>query len=139
MVLIFPYWRAHNIEDWESLLVKGDTGREPNACTQALINMLYMAGVTGISEANINEVWLRITLVQGVAGCFVNAADGSPIFLTMNDVKRHIGVEVEGEDRTFEEFGRALRKLAQLSREESLPTLIANGGKSGLARIGLGS
>ena len=139
MVFIVPYWQAHNVKDWDSLLVNGDTGREPNACTQALINMLYMAGVTEISEENFYEVWMRITLVQGVAGSFVKAADGSPVFLTLNDVKRHIGVEVEGEDRTFQEFGGALRKLAKRTQEESLPTMIVNGGKSGLERIGLES
>lgn len=137
MVFVIPKWRAPTIRDWESLLVNGGTGREPNACTQALLNVLYMVGVTEITEENFRDVWLRITLLQAVAGGFVDAPDGSPVFLTLNDVKRHIGVEVEGDAKTFAEFCTTLKSSSQGAEEESLPTVIANGGKSGLACIGV--
>jgi hypothetical protein len=109
MTFVIPRWQAHNVSDWESLLVKNSDGKvELNPATVAILNYLAVIGISEITPENAVEIWCRITLLECVYGPIIEKRggcdNGRPLFTTKDDVIRHIGIEVEGYDKSLAEF-----------------------------------
>jgi hypothetical protein len=137
MAFVIPRWRAHNVADWESLLVKNSNGKsELNQATVAILNYLPVIGITEITSDNAVETWCRITLLEAVHGAFVErrggAEDGSPLFTTKDDVIRHIGIEAEGDEKSFAAFYESVCRHIPSNKIDSSRTAAysANGGQT---------
>jgi hypothetical protein len=135
MAFVIPKWRAHNVADWESLLVKVNDGRRDlNPVTEAILNNMPVIGITEITAGNAVEAWLRISLMESVYGALITkrggADDGQPLFTTKDDVIRHVGIETEGAEKTFAEFYEQTfrRFLTNPVNTSRTAAYLANGG-----------
>jgi hypothetical protein len=137
--LIIPKWTAHDVRDWEELLVDlPDGGRDVNAATAAVINYMPVIGITTLTEENAHEAWCRVALFQALQGSIVEDTEtGQPLFLTRSDVFRHAGMRTEGDEKTFSEFCGVLDGYGKQEDIVGLPSDVANGGKSLLEYLGI--
>ena len=139
MSVTFPKWVARDVHDWKALLIERPDGSvDINPATEAVINYMGAIGVTVLTNDTARDAWCRIAVHQALHGSFVtDSKTGQPLFLTREDVLRHIGLETEGEERTFAEFCSEIHRRAQREDSNELPSRIANGGKSMLQYLGL--
>jgi len=137
MVIIIPKWRAHNVNDWDSLWVTATDGSaQLNQATSALINYLPAVGITELTSENADDAWRRIAIHQALFGSFISCGDKC-LFLTRADVWRHVGIETEGEARSFAQFCASIELRAPEADETLLPFGSANGGRSLLSACGV--
>lgn len=138
MPIVLPKWRAHNVADWNDLLVdNGDGQVDLNEATAILLNYMPIIGITVLTRENAGDAWCRIAIYQALFGSFVHdPKTGQPYFLTQSDVFRHIGVETEGSEQSFADFCSGVHKRAQQQDASNLPSFIANGRRSLLQVIG---
>lgn len=136
---VFPKWRAHDVADWNELLVDNGNGRvDLNEATAALLNYMPIIGITALTQENAGDAWCRIAIHQALFGSIVhNPKTGQPYFLTKSDVFRHIGVETEGSEQSFTDFCSSLHRRAQQQNEGNLPSFVANGRRSLLQLLGV--
>ena len=166
MPLVIPRWTAHSVRDWEELLVntadevidkvatariqieeatparvslgRSNGGTQLNEATAALLNYMLVIGITGIRVENVDDVWRRIAIHQALFGNYLIDVNKMPLFLTKSDVERHIGIETEVEQRTFEEFVRGVQARPLEKDEAQLPSFVANGNRTLLHACGIG-
>src|SRR5687768_17470105 len=140
MTLVIPKWAAHAVRDWGELLVTTADGKhELNEATAALINYLPLVGITELTVDNVNDAWRRIALFQAVLGTVVSdRANKQPVFITRSDVERHIGIQTDGKQLTFEEFCQDIKSRGLEMDEAKLPSFIANGKRTLLQAAGIG-
>ena len=126
----FPKWSAQSVKEWDSILIAKPTGEPPvNPVSAAIINYTMVVGLSEITAENAGEVFMRIALLEAVRGTVLTLED-RPLFITYEDVQRHIGLRTEAPEKTLAEFWQDL----QIG---SIPIgtghLEANGGLSALA------
>lgn len=101
-----PKWTAHAVNDFEQLYVHDESGqRVLNIATCALINYMPIVGITNITDDSKLDLWIRIASFQSINGSFYGLEKSkTPLFLTQKDINRHIGLQTEGTNLTFQEF-----------------------------------
>lgn len=139
MSLVIPKWTACDVADWTGLLVSNDDGQLViNLATAAILNYMPVIGITKLTSENVEDAWCRIAIHQALLGSYVEDMEtGQPLFLTKSDLLRHVGVEAEGEDKSFAEFCISFHRQTQQQDEKNLPSFIANGRRSLLTALGL--
>ena len=139
MPFVIPKYSLAEVADWEALMVEGNgCGRQLNEATAALINYLPVIGIAQLSASNLDDAWLRIAAHQAQLGSFVvDPATGRSLYLTREDVARHIGLRAEGHDQTIEAFWSYLCRRGDEAKGNNLPFHVANGGESLLALSGV--
>lgn len=132
MAFVMPKWRAHNVEAWEDLIVRTDSGDEDlNNATAAILNYMPVIGITRLTEENIEDVWRRIAIHEALFGSFIfNTFNKQPLFLVRSDIARHIGIETEGKQLTFEAFCSMIHHHKLEPDETRLPSYVANGNRT---------
>jgi len=135
MAFVFPKWRAHNVADWEDLLVStGDGRKELNPITILLLNVMPSIGIIELTEENAFDFWTRMTLIENLHGGFFQAPGehGQRYFITKDDIIRHIGLETEGSKKTHAEFYDEIRRRVTFGQIDSTRTaaFLANGRRS---------
>jgi hypothetical protein len=137
---VIPKWRAHQVDDWQNLLITDEDG-ETNISvpTAFLINLCCISGISEITEENLDLTWCRIALLQIVFSSEeLIQSDEGIIFLTKSDVYRHIGLEMEATPHTDEEFFNKVMGISkQVKRLALSPMWILNGRRSALEAAGL--
>ena len=107
-ILIGPRWQAHKVDNFEQLVKLDADGRKIlNFASCALINTMAMVGVTEITEETKRDLWVRIAIFHSMQGGFIYLDQGdtkSPVFLTQQDIYRHVGLITEGTNYSFTEF-----------------------------------
>ena len=136
---VIPKWKAHAVRDWQDLLVTcRDRGTEINVATSTLLNYLPIIGITTLTEENASDAWCRIAISQALFGSLcTDTTTGLPMYLTKSDVLRHVGIETEGDLKSFQEFCGSIHYKVQNEDDSLSPFFIANGGKSFLKLLGL--
>jgi hypothetical protein len=105
----FPKWSAHNVKEWASILVATPTGEpQVNPVSAAIINYTMVVGLSEITAENADEVFMRFALLEAVRGA-VLTLDDRPLFITYEDVQRHVGLRTEAPEKTLAEFWRDLQ------------------------------
>lgn len=128
MFFVLPKWQAYNVEDWQSLIVETEDGRKGlNDATATLLNYMAIIGIDELTNENLEDAWHRIAIHQAIFGGFSYDNEAKPMFLTRTDVERHIGIEVEGNYITFQEFCSKIKSLKLDTPLSELPSYIANG------------
>ncbi|MEI6336438.1 MAG: hypothetical protein WCS87_17920 [Methylococcaceae bacterium] len=129
---VSPRWEAFNVKDWQLLLVGTADGRkEVNCATASLLNYLSIIGIIKLTSENLEDAWRRIAIHQAIFGSFAkNNHTKKPLFLTRTDIERHIGIEVEGDNISFQEFCSKINSLKLETSLSELPSYIANGNAS---------
>lgn len=106
--MTIPKWTAYKVKNFEQLYVRDESGRSVlNLATCALINYMPIVGITNITDVSKLDLWIRIATFQSINGSFYyfdKSKSKIPIFLTQDDINRHIGLETEGTNLTFQEF-----------------------------------
>ena len=108
--MTIPKWSLRRVNDFDQLYVRDETGRDVlNLATCALINYMPIVGVTNITEESKLDLWIRIATFQSINGSFYIKLDDIskseiPLFLTQEDINRHLGLETEGANLTFHDF-----------------------------------
>lgn len=121
----FPRWQMHDVRDWEQLYVAGENGTETlNLVTATLINYTLVIGVSEITDDNIDEVSCRIALLEAVHGPSLRSGTKN-IFMTRDDVARHVGLRTEATNTTPDKFWTQMR--ARNREERSMGHREANG------------
>lgn len=130
--IVIPKWTAHNVADWNELLVDAGDGRfDLNEATAALLNCMPAIGITALTQETACDAWCRIAIHQALFGSFVqDRRTGQSFFLTKSGVFRHIGVETEGKQQSFNEFCKSLLGRAQVQEESESLFFVANGKRS---------
>ena len=129
MFFVLPKWQAYNVEDWQSLIVETADGHKGiNLATATLLNYMAIIGIDELTNKNLEDAWQRIAIHQAIFGSVTyDELTTKPMFLTRTDVERHIGVEVEGNNITFQEFCSKIKSLKLDIPLSGLPSYIANG------------
>jgi hypothetical protein len=133
---VIPKWTAHDVADWEELLVRSSNGKlDLGPATVAVLNYMPFIGVPTLTKENAVDAWLRITLFESVHGpLWRNVGEvgyeGRPYFVTKGDVIRHIGLETEGSWMTFAQFYEMHCVGRSGADTHDTAAFIANGGKS---------
>ena len=129
MFFVLPKWQAYNVEDWQSLIVETEDGcKGLKDATATLLNYMAIIGIDELTNENLEDAWHRIAIHQAIFGCInYDELKRKPMFLTRTDVERHIGVEVETDNITFQEFCSKIKSLKLDSPLSELPSYIANG------------
>lgn len=132
MPLVIPKYSLAAIKDWEELTSVSSTGiSEVNTASATLINCMLAAGVKEKSDENLDEVWMRLALLQSLTGAIVFDAQGTqPYYLTYADVKRHIGLITEIEPQPLIAFWTFLKNQMAKSWPKNEVFKVANGGKT---------
>lgn len=90
--------------------------------TQSLVFACIPIGLGRITEANVDEFFTRLKMVEAVYGCIV-IRDGEEYPISYADVRRRIGLSVNVSDETKAKFltnlGRTMRAKAEKSVERS--------------------
>jgi hypothetical protein len=128
MFFVLPKWQAYNVEDWQSLIVENADGHKGiNFATATFLNYMAFIGIDKLTNENLEDAWHRIAIHQAIFGGFSYDNEAKPMFLTRTDVERHIGIEVEGNYITFQEFCSKIKSLKLDTPLSELPSYIANG------------
>lgn len=80
-------WNISKVENHEEL-----TGSPEWALTDALIWATLAVGIGSITAKNYKEFYGRLHLLELIHGTF-RVRDGKPYYITIDDVKRRIGLE----------------------------------------------
>jgi len=137
VTLIIPTFCAHQVADWSKLLVEISDGRKYlNIATATLINYMPIIGIIELTEANIDDAWVRIMLIENLfLKCIVDN-NGRRVFLTKDDVARHVGLSTEGASLTFHEFYEKWCNCRLALPLTDTASFIANGDMTALCKAG---
>lgn len=138
MPFVIPKWRAHDVPNWNELLVEIDGGRHDlNEATALLINYMPVVGITSLTHESAGDAWCRIAIHQALfGGLLEEKATGKTYFLTRSDVFRHIGLKTEGKALSFQEYCVSIFD-ARLSGETGALFFAENGNLSLLEVCGI--
>jgi hypothetical protein len=101
----------HEVKEWQQLYVADDNGTEElNSVTATLINYTLLIGVNKITDDNVDDVSCRIALLETVNGNVLSAGE-KRIFITRDDVARHIGLRTEAAEIELAEFWAQMCKM----------------------------
>ena len=101
----------HEVKNWKQLYVTNDDGAEElNLVTSVLINYTMVIGVSEITENNIDDVSCRVALFEAVFGTVLMKGE-KRIFITRDDVARHIGLRTEAAKIELDEFWARMRNF----------------------------
>jgi len=107
-IIVIPKWEAHNVANFEQLVILDGNGQKfLNFASCALINTMPMVGITEITEETKRDLWVRITIFHAMNGSsfyFKQENKQTPVFLTQQDIYRHVGLSTEGANYSFVEF-----------------------------------
>lgn len=107
-IFVIPKWQAHNVVNFEQLVKLDSSGRKVlNFASCALINTMPMVGITEITEETKRDLWVRIAIFHAMNGSlfyFEQEDKKTPVFLTQQDIDRHVGLSTEGANYSFVEF-----------------------------------
>jgi hypothetical protein len=118
----------HEIKDWQQLYIANENGTEElNLVTATLINYTMVIGVNKITDGNVDDVSCRIALL--VNGSVLTAGE-KQIFITRDDVARHIGLRTESEEIELANFWTRMCNLN--CQEHSRGLREANGNATAL-------
>src|SRR5262245_23079251 len=105
----FPRWEMHEVKDWKNLYVSNNGGaNELNLVTSVLINYTMAIGVNEITEDNLDDVACRVALWEAIVGTALTTGE-KKIFITRDDVARHVGLRTESASIELEEFWARMR------------------------------
>jgi hypothetical protein len=126
----FPRWEMHEVKDWRQLYVTNQDGtRELNYVTTALINFTMVIGVNKITDDNVDDVSCRMALAQSIYGTVLSMGE-KKIFITRDDVARHIGLRTESTEIELASFWA---RMCNFNRQEDcLGLREANGNATAL-------
>lgn len=94
-------------EDGEPVIWDGEKRWHP--VTEALVWRSMACGFNAITEANVMEVFVRVAAWDAVNGSGIRM-NGEPYAITLNDVRRHIGLGTNATPLTDKQFREALDK-----------------------------
>jgi len=98
-----------------------DTGEyfRLSLATHMILIRFLNIGFNEITEKNIDDWYAREKILQGVFGAVYTEHDGTPIHITYEDLKRHIGMWTNSTLRTWPQFFKLVRSEAEnCSRRE---------------------
>jgi len=72
--------------------------------TYALIVMSMGFGIASVTEKNVDKVFGRINFMERLKGTYFNNEDGSPLFMTLEEVKENIGFRTNVSEKTKSQF-----------------------------------
>ena len=129
MIPVIPKWHAHTVKNWQELLVENSEGKEDlSLATVAIINCMPVIGINKLTAVNVEDAWRRIAILEALRGSFLsNSETRKPLFLTKTDLERHVGVETEGTNISFQQFCVQVASWSLSTDQKELPSFIANG------------
>lgn len=110
-------WKLTKIKDYENVCWRADKesgGRCLAPVTDALIWATMAVDLGRITAENADDFYRRLHLWEMVAGRSI-FNDGEPRFITLDEVKTHIGLSTNVIDRKFPEF---VEKAAYVALEK---------------------
>lgn len=100
------------IKDFETVCyIDTPLGRILNPITEALIT--FDVGVREITAPNAEETFRRHCVLAALQGPLLIRGDGSPWYITQNDVIAHIGLVTNNATLTEAAFKRAIYELLE--------------------------
>ena len=130
-MITIPRWSAHDVRDWKHLCILNENGkRELNPVTCVLINYTLAIGVNEITEDNIDEVFCLVALLEAVYGAVLTTTKNTPLFITRDDVARHIGLRTESPPIALSDFWNQMLVINR--NKNSVGMREANGGTTAL-------
>ena len=129
MIPVIPKWQAHTVKNWQELLVENSEGKaELSLATAAIINYMPVIGITKITADNVEDAWRRTAILEALRGSLIsNSETQKPLFLTKTDLERHVGIETEGTNMSFQQFCAQVASWSLSTDQKKLPSFIANG------------
>ena len=97
-------WNITNCNNWENLKSEKEWG-----ITNTLIWATMSVDMGDITEKNYVEFYSRIKALEAVFGALANGPDGS-YFITIEDVKKRIGLSTNVSDKTIGQFFKKIEK-----------------------------
>ena len=97
-------WDITNCNNWEELKSDKEWG-----ITNTLIWATMSVDMGDITESNYVEFYSRIKALEAVFGALANGSDGD-YFITIQDVKKRIGLATNVTDKTTHQFFKKIEK-----------------------------
>lgn len=92
-------------------VLKRDRSDEGWVMTQGLIFTTMSVGINEITKDNVGEFFARTQMVERVDGrTCVQDSEGNPVFTTLADVVRHIGLRTNASPLTRAQFLRSFSR-----------------------------
>jgi hypothetical protein len=82
-------YKLTGIEDYENRCWQDD---RLNPVTEVLVFMTMPVGINHITDKNVDTFYARLKLVEALNGSFLRRAEGEPHYLSMDEVRAHIGL-----------------------------------------------
>jgi hypothetical protein len=95
-------YNLNKIADYKNACFRTDGDLSP--LTQSLIFATMPVGINQITEKNAEEFYTRLNLIERVNGTFLRTADGKDLFITPEDIRKHIGLSTNATPRTRPQF-----------------------------------
>lgn len=144
MITVIPKWSAHEVADWDALLISqedGSTGLNP--ATATILNYMPIIGITKLTTENVIDAWCRMTLIESLYGLSIQlplndvAGQRRHYFVTQDDVIRHVGIETEGAALKFADFYERVcsGRPPSLVELKATAPYVANGSKTLLESV----
>lgn len=97
-------WDISKVENYKELTENG-----LNSVTNALIWGTMAIGMREITSKNWERFYKRLHILERVKGAFL-VSGGNPVYLTKDDVKRHIGLTTNVSNETDTQFYKGLER-----------------------------
>jgi hypothetical protein len=128
-----PRWSMHAVANWQELYIAEEDGsKHLNLVTSVLINYTMAIGINEITEDNLDEVSCRVLLLEAAYGPTLKMGQRA-VFMTRDDVARHVGLRTESEPLELEKFWGRMR--SRIRRENSVGPLDCNQGSTALSSL----
>lgn len=100
-------YELSNIKDFETVCLMPDG--ELKVITEVLIKTAV--GISRITDTNAAEYFERLCLLAAVEGAPAIHGDGTPWFITQDDVNAHIGLDTNHTSVSAARFRRAIHEM----------------------------
>lgn len=94
--------------------------RRVSITTWTLMMASLQVGMSEITDGNWKAFFTRLSMLETVGGAFRRNGANQPVFFTPDDVKAHIGLQLNGGDTTTAKFNAQIVRLAKQNAEKQL-------------------
>jgi hypothetical protein len=104
------------IADWKTVCAHPTDAKKLHPVTDSLIWRCLACDMSGISKGNVDEFFWRVRLLQRLDGANWHfGVDGTPVYITKQDIIDHIGLTTNVSQKTRTQF------LAKIGADEHPP------------------
>ncbi len=111
-------WSVASVKNWETVC-RDEKGVQRPA-TYSIIMCSMCAGYANVTEKNYEKIFERIHIYERARGAIYKTDAQGPLYVTLQDVKNHIGLRLNASVKTEKQF---MENLYRVLKEDAVAEL----------------